>query len=441
MTKHLTGLPVGRLWNPQLEAKDGTDDGTPANQTFVKTVVAEVAKTFKEYQAKNDLAIAELKKTGSTDVVTKEELKRMDDAMDGLAKKLKDFELEAKRPIIGDQTVELNGQKRSLTDEEIQHKADFRKYFSKGDVSPLMAKIEEKALSAGVNPDGGYTIPIQVETAMNRLIARSSPIRTVAQVQAISTGQLQKPFNLGGANSGWVSEAGSRPQTNTPTLARLTFTAQEMYAMPAATQTLLDDSAINIEQWLADEVRIVFGEQENIAFINGDGVGKPQGFLAYPTIADASWAWGSVGYIATGQATFDATNPGDDLIDLVYSLKAGYRSNASWIMNRLTLAAVRKFKDTTGQYLWQPSMQAGEPSSLLGYPLMEADDMPDIASNAFPVAFGDFRAGYLIVDRIGTRVLRDPFTAKPYVLFYTTKRVGGGVQNYEAFKLLKTGAS
>lgn len=442
MTQHvrLAGIPYGPLHRGNvLEKKDNENGGAlPEN---VKAMFAEMMKGVKEYQAKNDAALEEIKKKGSSDVVTRDELKKLDTVMDDFQKKLKEFALDQKRPVLGEDVVELNGQKRSLTEEEITHKSDFRKYFTKGDVSPLMQKIEEKALSAGVNPDGGYTIPIQVETAMNRLIARNSPIRTVAQVQAISTGQLQKPFNLTGANSGWVSETGTRAQTNTPQLARLTFTAQELYAMPAATQTLLDDSAINIEEWLANEVRIVFAEQENIAFITGNGVGKPQGFLSYPTIADASWAWGSIGYIFTGQASFDATNPGDDLIDLVYSLKSGYRANSSWIMNRLTLAAVRKFKDTTGQYLWQPSVQAGEPSSLLGYPLMEADDMPDIASGAFPIAFGDFRSGYLIIDRIGTRVLRDPFTAKPYILFYTTKRVGGGVQNFEAFKLLKMAAS
>jgi HK97 family phage major capsid protein len=436
----LAGIPYGPLCRGNVLEKKDTEGGgnLPEN---VKAMFAEMMKGVKEYQSKNDAAVEELKKKGSTDVVTRDELKKLDTVMDEFQKKLREFSLEQKRPILGEDVVEINGMKRSLSEEEVKHKADFRKFFTKGDVSPLMLQLEEKALSAGVNPDGGYTIPIQIETAMNRLIARNSPIRTVATVQAISTGQLQKPFSLGGATSGWVSETGARPQTTTPTLSRLTFTAQEQYAMPAATQTLLDDSAINIEEWLANEVRITFGEQENIAFITGNGVGKPFGLLSYPTIADASWSWGNIGYIFTGQASFDATNPGDDLIDLVYSLKSGYRANSSWIMNRLTLAAVRKFKDTTGQYLWQPSVQAGEPSSLLGYPLMEADDMPDIASNAFPIAFGDFRSGYVIVDRIGTRVLRDPFTAKPYILFYTTKRVGGGVQNFEAFKLLKMAAS
>ena len=212
--------------------------------------------------------------------------------------------------------------------------------------------------------------------------------------------------------------------------------------MPAATQALLDDAAVDIEAWISGEVDIVFAEQEGGAFILGDGVSKPKGFLAYATIADASWSWGNLGYIATGVANYFKTpNPSDNLVDLIYALKAGYRQNANFMMNRKTQAEIRKFKDINGNYLWQPPSGPDRQATLMGYPIAEAEEMPDIAANSLSVALGDFRAGYLVVDRIGTRILRDPYSAKPYVLFYTTKRVGGGIQNFEAIKLLKFAVS
>jgi HK97 family phage major capsid protein len=212
--------------------------------------------------------------------------------------------------------------------------------------------------------------------------------------------------------------------------------------MPAATQTLLDDAQVDIEQWLANEVQIVFAEQEGAAFINGDGSAKPTGFLHYTAVADASWSWGNLGYIASGAAgAFATEDPADALINLAYAPKQGYRANGTWVMNRKTESLIRKFKDGDDNYIWQPGVAAGQSASLLGYPVAEAEDMPDIAANSLSIAFGDFARGYLIVDRVGINVLRDPFSAKPYVLFYTTKRVGGGVQNFEAIKLMKFAAS
>ena len=227
-----------------------------------------------------------------------------------------------------------------------------------------------------------------------------------------------------------------------PTLAELEFPAMELYAMPAATQTLLDDSAVDIDAWIAHEVETAFAEQEGTAFVTGDGNKKPTGFLDYTQVAEASWAWSKIGYLATGvDGDFAATDPGDKLVDLVFALKAGYRGNAHFVMNRKTQGEVRKLKDGDGNYLWQPGHQAGVPPTLMGFPVTEAEDMPDIGSDTTPIAFGDFSRGYLVVDRIGTRILRDPYSAKPYVLFYTTRRVGGGVQDFDAIKLLKFGTS
>jgi HK97 family phage major capsid protein len=212
----------------------------------------------------------------------------------------------------------------------------------------------------------------------------------------------------------------------------------ELYANPATTQTLLDDAFVDIGQWLADEVSITFAEQEGLAFINGTGVKKPRGILGYTTVADANYAWGKIGYLGTGGAAFAADPAGlDKLISMVYALKQGYRTNASFLANRTTIGVIRQMKDSQGHYQWQPSSQIGEPPTLLGYPIVDDDNMDDLGANKYPVAFADFKRAYVIVDRIGTRVLRDPFSNKPYVSFYTTKRVGGGVQNFEAIKLLK----
>jgi HK97 family phage major capsid protein len=215
----------------------------------------------------------------------------------------------------------------------------------------------------------------------------------------------------------------------------------ELYAMPAATQTLLDDAIVDIGAWLADEVSVTFAEQEGAAFVNGDGVMQPRGLMTVDTVADVNWAWGKVGFVKSGAAAdFAAANPVDRFIDLVYALKAGYRQNATWLMNRKTQGTIRKFKDGQGNYLWQPSAQAGQPATFLNYGIADDDNMADVGANALPVAFGDIKRAYLVVDRAGVRVLRDPYSAKPYVLFYTTKRVGGGVQDFQAVKFLKIAA-
>jgi HK97 family phage major capsid protein len=267
-----------------------------------------------------------------------------------------------------------------------------------------------------------------------------SPIRAIAAVRQVSGSVYKKPFSIAGAGAGWVGETAERTTTTSPTLAELSFPTMELYAMPAATPALLDDAAVDIDQWIAEEVRSVFAEQEGTAFVVGDGSSKPTGFMHYTKIAEASWEWGKIGAIKTGvDAAFPASNPGDKLIDYVYTLKSGYRANARFVMNRATQAAARKLKDGDGHYLWHPAISPGESPSLMGFPVTEAEDMPDIAADAYAIAFGDFRRGYLIVDRVGIRILRDPYSSKPYVLFYTTKRVGGGVQDFDAIKLLQFG--
>lgn len=323
----------------------------------------------------------------------------------------------------------------------IERKQAFEAYMRSGDERKLRT-FEEKAMSYGTAADGGYMVPDETETEIGRRLAMISPIRSISLVRRISSTTLKKPFATTGIGTGWVAETASRTQTTTNTLAELSFPTAELYAMPAATGALLDDSMIDLDAWLASEIETVFAEQEGTAFVSGDGSNKPKGFLAYTTVADASWAWDKVGYIATGAAsTLATTDPTDTLIDIVYALKAGYRQNATWVMNRKTQAALRKLKDENGQYIWQPPASAASRAMLMGFQVVESEDMPNIEANKFPIAFGDFKRGYLVVDRAGVRILRDPYSAKPYVLFYTTKRVGGGIQDFEAIKLLKVAAS
>jgi HK97 family phage major capsid protein len=283
-------------------------------------------------------------------------------------------------------------------------------------------------------------VPDELDTEIGRRLSELSPIRSIATVRQVSGAVLKKPFALNGMATGWVGETDARSQTNTPQLAELQFPTMELYAMPAATASLIEDSAVDIEGWIASEVEAAFAEQEGAAFVTGDGVNKPRGFLDYPSVADDSWGWGNLGFVATGAAGAFGADPSDRLVELIYALKAGHRQNGRFVMNRKTQAQIRKFKDADGNYLWMPPAGAGQAASLMGFPVVEAEDMPDVAANALALAFGDFRRGYLVVDRTGVRILRDPYSAKPYVLFYTTKRVGGGVQNFEAIKLLKFAA-
>jgi HK97 family phage major capsid protein len=327
-----------------------------------------------------------------------------------------------------------------------EHASAFNRWFRKG-VDNGLADLEVKAkLTTQSDPDGGYLVPEETEAGIDRVLGTVSTIRSLSRVISISTDTYKKLVNMGGASSGWVGEEEDRPETVTPTLREIVINTGELYAMPASTQKALDDSRIDIAAWLADEVSIEFAEQEGAAFASGDGVKKPRGILSYTAVANASYEWGKLGYIATGAAADFATatasvSPADALIDLYYALKSGYRNGASWLMSDAVMAKVRKFKDPEGAFLWAPPTAAAEVATILGKPVYNDDNMPAISAGAFPIAFGNFGRAYLIADRIGVRVLRDPYSSKPNVLFYTTKRVGGGVVNFEALKLLKIAAS
>jgi HK97 family phage major capsid protein len=414
-----------------VELNPGNPEAEAAHGELMRLVTA--------FRDANDARLDEIERRMSADVVTIDKVERLSAALDRQQAKLDQLQLKLKRPplaAIGD-----SQRQGSAGREGREHKSAFESYVRRGDAAALLA-LESKALSAGSGPDGGYLVPEETESQIGRLLLQASPMRRLASVRQVTAMVYKKPLALAGAATGWVGETAARPQTNSPSLIELQFPAMEIYAMPAATQTLLDDAAVDIDQWIAEEVQLAFAAQEGEAFITGDGQNRPRGFLDQPKVADAAWSWGNLGYIGSGAAGgFSATNASDQLISLVYALKSQYRQNASFMMNRRTQAAIRKLKDSAGTYLWQPAAAASTSPTLMNFPVAEAEAMPDIAADSFAIAFGDFRSGYLIVDRIGVRVLRDPYSAKPYVLFYTTKRVGGGVQNFEAIKLMKFGTT
>lgn len=414
---------MSELTSYETKAVEGRDIG-PAFDEFLRA--------FEAFKETNDARLGEIERRGAADAVLTEKLARIDKAVGDQQRVVDELALKAARPV-------LSG-KAATSSTGRAHQSAFDAYVRKGDASRYLA-LEEKALSVGSGADGGYLVPDETETAVNRALKTISPVRAIAGVRQVTGNVYKRPFAITGAATGWAAETAARPQTNTPTLAELSYPTMELYAMPAASSTLLDDSAVNIDEWLAEEVRLAFAEQEGAAFITGDGINKPKGFLTYTTVANGSWSWGNIGFIATGAAgAFPASDPADKLVDLIYAAKAPYRANGTFMMSRATQSSVRKMKDGEGNYLWQPSGAPGEAPTLMGYPVIESEDMPDVAANSLSVAFGDFSRGYLIVDRVGIRVLRDPYSAKPYVLFYTTKRVGGGVQDFDAIKLLKFAA-
>ena len=320
------------------------------------------------------------------------------------------------------------------------HQKAFDAYLRSGDDDALRGlEMESKAMSSAVAGDGGYLVDPQTADVIKRTLASTASIRAIANVVQVEATSFDVLIDHSDVGHGWATESGSVSETGTPTIDRITIPLHELSALPKASQRLLDDSAFDIEAWLAGRIADKFARAEADAFINGDGSDKPVGFLTHTIVDDASWAWDSLGYVATGvDGGFDG---GEAIIGLVYALGAQYRANGTFVMNSKTAGAVRKLKDADGRFLWSDGLAAGEPARLLGYPVLIAEDMPDIASDAMAIAFGDFAAGYTIAERPDLRVLRDPFSAKPHVLFYATKRVGGDVSDFAAIKLLKFGES
>lgn len=396
-----------------------------------------LARAFEEYKGVNDQRLGEIEKRGSADVLLNEKLGRMDHALNKLQDDVSGVKVALRRPARG--TL-----RPSESDDDGAYKGAFLRYVTKGveqDLSGLMAKD----MTVIGDPQGGYMVPVEMA---DRIVTRqfdATPMRQLATVMSISSEAVEMLRDTNEPVAQWVSELGTRADTDQGNIGRIRIPVHELYAQPKATQKLLDDAIINVEEWLINRVAGKFSRSENTAFVSGDGIGQPRGFLSYATqaVSDNSRAWGVLEHVVTGaDGGFSVSNGSDVLIGLMHKLRAGYLPKANWLLPRAVADMIRKFKETTSNaYIWQPGLQAGVPATLLGHPVILAEDMPQVAVGSYSAAFGNFEEGYTVVDRIGLRVLRDPYTAAPFVKFRCSKRVGGDVVNFEAIKLLKFSAS
>lgn len=421
----------------------------------VMKAVTEVKTAFEAFKEANDARLKEMEAKGAADPVTEEKLAKIEADLEKAQKVADEAALAAKRQsrVVTDEkgnAVDLDAKAMEWAEQIARKRGDraepfdakgmtayrgaLRRYMQKGE--QLLGAEEMKALSVGSDQDGGYVVTPDTTGRIVQRVYETSPMRAYASVQVISTDALEGLFDLDEAAGSWVAETAARPETSTPKLGQWRIPVHELSAFPFATQKLLDDASINMETWLADKVADKFARAEAAAFVTGDGIGKPRGFLTYP---NGTTLPGTIEQVPTGVsgAYAAAPNGGDVLIDALYGLKAQYRANATWFMNRATAKLTRKLKDSDGAYLWAPGIAAGQPATILGYPLAAFEDMPDPGASSLSVAVGDMRAAYQIVDRIGIRVLRDALTNKPFVGFYSTKRVGGDVVNFEAIKLIR----
>lgn len=380
-----------------------------------------VAKAFEDFKGLNEKRLAEIEKKGFETSETKAALEKANAQIDSLQEEIKKMQTAMNRNGASEKSEENAAM--------AEYKTAFGKWVRKG-VDAGLHDLEKKALSVGSDPDGGYLVLPEMSDEIVKKIFESSPMRQVAAVQQISSDTFEIIQDLDEADAGWVTETAARPETDSPQLKKIVIAVHEMYAKAKASQKILDDAFVNVEAWLGEKYADKFARLEATAFVLGDGVNKPRGILTYA----AGTGFEQLEQIDSGAATAITA---DGLIDLATSLKAAYKPQAAFMMKRVTLGSVRKLKDLQNQYLWQPALSAGNPDMILGYPVYEADDMPAEGADALAVAFGNFQAGYQIVDRFGIRTLRDPYSSKPHVEFYATKRVGGAVKNFEAIKLMK----
>ena len=399
----------------------------------IRELIEQQGKAFEEFKKSNDERLAALEK-GEARSELEEKTERINDELGRLSAAVDELAKKANRP----------GAPGAEGDEALQaeHKSAWLKWVRKGDDAGL-ADIERKAMNVGTPADGGYAVPIQQDRDIMRLLTDLSPMRQVCRVMTVGTEDYRKLVNLGGTASGWVGETDARPATAGPTLAQLKPSFGELYANPEVTQKALDDIFFNVEGELSQDISESFAVLEGKAFLSGTGTNQPVGLLTAKTSAeaDSARAFGTVQHIATGVAdNFPAKDPADILIGLIYSMKAGYRTGAQFMVNSMTLATMRKWKDGDGNYIWQPAMQNGQPGSIFGYGYVTNEDMPSAGAGAIPVVFANFQQAYTIFDRMGIRSLRDPYTNKPFVGFYTTKRVGSMIANTQAVKFLKCAA-
>lgn len=387
--------------------------------------VSSLGHAWEQFKQVNDSRLREIERKGHSDPLYDEHLNNINMAMDQYKSRLDQIETAYNRPSMGAEHEEFKS-----SEKHSEYGKAFRNYLRKGMDSGLEA-LQTKALSVGSDPDGGYLVTPTMSAKIVQAIFETSPMRQLCAIETISTDALDLIDDHTALTAGWTAESTViSSDTATPTIAKRNIPTHELYAQPKATQKLVDDAAIDVEGWLAGKIADIFGRTQNTAFVSGNGVGQPRGILTYAS----GTSWGQIQQVnsgSSGQVT------GDSLINLLYSLKDAYMRRATFLMNRTTIQQVRLLKSTTNQYLWQPSLVAGSPDTLLGAPVLMASDMPVAASASLSVAVGDFQSAYQIVDRQGISILRDPFTEKPFIKFYATARVGGDVVNYDAIKLLK----
>lgn len=398
----------------------------------IKSLIEAQGRAFEEFKNANDARIKQVEGKGA-DAVTLESIAKLNASLDDIQAKMVAVEKKSGRPVA---PAEIKAEAAA------EHKAALVQWMRTGDDGQLKALAESKAITIGTASEGGYAVPEQIDASIEKMVRDAAPMRSICGQVTVSTSDYKKLVDVNGTASGWVAETAARTATATSALAEVVPTMGEVYANATASQQSIDDIMFDVERWIADSVSEEFAIAEDIAFVSGNGTNKPTGFTTGTPVstADASRAFGVLQYTASGQAAAMPTSL-DTFISLVYSLKAAFRNNSVFVTNKAILATLRTYKDGENQYLWQPSNQAGTPSTFLGYPVVEDENMPIVGAGNFPLAFGDFRRGYLIVDRMGTRFLRDPYTNKPNIQFYFTKRVGGKVVNSDAIKLLKIAAS
>ncbi len=396
-----------------------------------------LAEAFEQYKAVNDQRLSEIERRGSADVLLNEQLGRMDNSINTLQDQVTGIKTAMSRP-------GKSGYDMKLGAADSGHKQAFLNYVKKGNEAGLAA-FETKALEVLNSAEGGFVVPPEFS---DRIVTRqfdTTPMRNLATIMTITSEAVEMLRDTADPAAQWISEVGVPANTVDGGIGRIRIPVHELYAQPVATQKLLDDAVLNVEQWIINKIAAKFSRAENNAFIVGDGIGMPRGFTTYTAQAvdDTTRSWGVLQYVPTGvNGAFASSNPADVLFDLTYQLKVGYYPEASWIMPRAVADQIRKFKENTTQaYVWQPGLQQGLPPTLLGFPITLGEDMPAMATGSYSLAFGNFKEGYTIVDRIGMRILRDPYTGAPFVKFRCTKRTGGDVVNFEAIKLLSFSAS
>ena len=417
----LSGLALAGIG--EIELKDIND------------LIQKQGETFEEFKKANDERLKAVESKGYAPADTVEKVDKINDELNKLSKEIAEIIKKSNRPNAGGGNSELNA-------DQAEHKAAFREFLRKGQANGL-SELERKAFQRGSDVDGGYLIDEEMDTAIDRVAATISTVRSLADVRNIGKTGIEMRVKTSGTAARWVGEGEAGGETTNPKYSKIEIYAEEMEIEPWVYNSALDDADYDVYSDLVTEAGIGFGEGEGVAFVTGDGIKKPRGFLSYSNVANANYDWGKVGYIASGAAgDFAASNPGDNIIDLLHSLKAAYRNGAVLVMNDTTLAKVRKIKDGSGDfYLFNPDPSGNFPGFVLGAPVVIDDNMPIVAANSYSIAYANWQRAYRIVDRTGVNLIRDNITAKGTTKFNFRKRVGGGIKNFEAIKLMKFAAS